>query len=107
MVLRPTPEAMSASGPDVQHGVDRADRRVAGVIADIVRSGVNAGDFHVADVDVAARRLLTMIDRLGAQMVGTAVPSEEAKHIARSYFTSELGLSARKAISDSGLTPPQ
>ena len=73
-------------------------------IAGIVRSGVNAGEFHVADVDVAARRLLTMIDGLGAQMV---VRAEEAKYIARSYFTSELGLSARKAISDSSLTPPQ
>ncbi len=45
----------------------------------------------MADVDVAARRLLTMIDGLGAQMVVRAVPSDEAKHIAQSYFTSELG----------------
>jgi hypothetical protein len=34
-------------------------------IADIVRYGVAAGEFHVADADVAARRLLTMIDGLG------------------------------------------
>jgi AcrR family transcriptional regulator len=61
-------------------------------IADIVRSGVGAGEFHVADADVAARRLLTMIDGLGAQMVVRAVPAGEAKHIARSYFTSELGI---------------
>ena len=33
-------------------------------IADIVRAGVADGEFHVADVDVAARRLLTMIDGL-------------------------------------------
>ncbi len=59
-------------------------------LAEIVRSGVDAGEFHVADADVAARRLLTMIDGIGAQMVVRAVPSEEAKHIARSYFTSEL-----------------
>jgi AcrR family transcriptional regulator len=59
-------------------------------IADIVRAGVGSGEFHVADADVAARRLLTMIDGLGAQMVVRAVPSAEAKHIARSYFTSEL-----------------
>ena len=64
-------------------------------IADIVRAGVTSGEFHVADVDVAARRLLTMIDGLGAQMVVRAVPSREAKHIARSYFTSELAIDTR------------
>ena len=65
-----------------------------GCIADIVRSGVTSGEFHVADADVAARRLLTMIDGLGAQMVVRAVPASEAKHIAQSYFTSELGIAA-------------
>jgi AcrR family transcriptional regulator len=64
-------------------------------IADIVRSGVDSGEFRVADADVAARRLLTMIDGLGAQMVVRAVPASEAKHIARAYFTSELGVDAR------------
>lgn len=64
-------------------------------LADIVRCGVDSGEFQVADTDVAARRLLTMIDGLGAQMVVRAVPSAEAKHIARSYFTSELGLRRR------------
>jgi AcrR family transcriptional regulator len=59
-------------------------------IADIVRSGVAEGDFRVADVDVAARRLLTMIDGLGAQKVVRAVPTDEAKHIAQAYFASEL-----------------
>jgi AcrR family transcriptional regulator len=63
-------------------------------IAEIVRSGVTSGEFHVADADVAARRLLTMLDGLGAQMVVRAVPSSEAKHIARSYFASELGVGA-------------
>jgi hypothetical protein len=61
-------------------------------IVEIVRSGADSGEFHVADPDVAARRLLTMIDGLGAQMVVRAVPSDEAKHIARSYFASELGI---------------
>jgi len=63
-------------------------------IAEIVRYGVSSGEFDVADADVAARRLLTMIDGLGAQMVVRAVPSSEAKHIARSYFTSELGVAS-------------
>ena len=62
-------------------------------IADIVRAGVADGAFTVDDVDVAARRLLTMIDGLGAQKVVRAVPVEEAKHIARAYFASELGVS--------------
>lgn len=61
-------------------------------IADIVRAGMRDGEFVVDDVNVAARRLLTMIDGLGAQKVIRAVPSDEAKHIARSYFASELGV---------------
>lgn len=60
-------------------------------IADIVRAGDQAGEFRVDDAEVAARRLLAMIDGLGAQMVVRAVPSAEAKHIARAYFASELG----------------
>ena len=61
-------------------------------IADIVRAGKRDGEFVVDDVNVAARRLLTMIDGLGAQKVIRAVPSAEAKHIARAYFASELGV---------------
>ncbi len=61
-------------------------------IADIVRAGMRDGEFVVDDVSVAARRLLTMIDGLGAQKVIRAVPSDEAKHIARAYFASELGV---------------
>jgi hypothetical protein len=53
------------------------------VIGETVRIGTGDGEFRVADVDVAARRLLTVIDGLGAQKVVRAVPSEEAKHIAR------------------------
>jgi BetI-type transcriptional repressor, C-terminal len=64
------------------------------VIGETVRIGTGDGEFRVADVDVAARRLLTVIDGLGAQKVVRAVPSEEAKHIARAYFASELGVDA-------------
>jgi AcrR family transcriptional regulator len=66
-------------------------------IAEIVRAGVADGEFHVADVGVAARRLLTMIDGLGAQKVVRAVPSGEAKHIAQAYFASELGVAGSSA----------
>ena len=68
---------------------------LAGGIAGIARAGTGDGEFGVDDVDVAARRLLTMIDGLGAQKVVRAVPSDEAKHIARAYFASELGVVAR------------
>ena len=61
-------------------------------IADIVRAGSTSGEFRVCDVDVATRRLLTMIDGLGAQQVVRAAPSQEIKHIARAYFASELGV---------------
>ncbi len=71
-----------------------------GCIAEIVRAGSDSGDFHVADPDVAARRLLTMIDGLGAQMVVRAVPSAEAKHIARAYVMSELGIADTQAAKD-------
>ena len=58
----------------------------------MVRAGTAGGEFHVGDADVAARRLLTMIDGLGAQMVVRAVAPAELKHIARSYVISELHL---------------
>lgn len=45
--------------------------------------------------DVAARRLLTMIDGLGAQMVVRAVAPAELKHIAGSYVAAELHLNRR------------
>jgi AcrR family transcriptional regulator len=64
----------------------------AAAIAEIVRAGVADGEFRVADVEVTARRLLTMIDGLGAQKVVRGVPSDEAKHIAGAYFASELGV---------------
>jgi hypothetical protein len=49
------------------------------------------------DVDVAGRRLLTMIDGLGAQKVVRAVPTDEAKHIAQAYFASELKVAGSTA----------
>jgi len=64
-------------------------------IAEIVRAGSAAGEFLVADPDVAARRLLTMIDGLGAQKVIGSVSSDEIKHIGRTYVSSELGLTPR------------
>lgn len=60
-------------------------------IAAIVAAGADSGEFTVPDVDLAARRLLTMIDGLGSQKVVRAVPAGEAKHIARVYVASELG----------------
>jgi len=64
-------------------------------IGDVVSEGVGSGDFSVPDVAVAARRLLILIDGLGAQKVIRDAPTDEIKHIARSYVSSELGLDAR------------
>lgn len=61
-------------------------------IAEIVKAGNETGEFHAPHPDVAARRLLTMIDGLGAQMVVRAVAPAELKHIAGSYVAAELHL---------------
>jgi AcrR family transcriptional regulator len=58
----------------------------------IVRAGVEAGEFTAADVDVAARRLLIVIDGLGSQKVIRDANAVDLKHIARAYVSSELGL---------------
>jgi AcrR family transcriptional regulator len=62
-------------------------------IGGIVRAGRDSGEFSVADVEVSARRLLIMIDGLGAQKVIRDATADELKHIARSYFVFELGVS--------------
>jgi AcrR family transcriptional regulator len=64
-------------------------------IGDVVSEGARSGDFSVPDVAVTARRLLILIDGLGAQKVIRDAPTDEIKHIARSYVSSELGLDAR------------
>jgi AcrR family transcriptional regulator len=61
-------------------------------IGDVVREGARSRDFSVPDVAVTARRLLILIDGLGAQKVIRDAPTDEIKHIARSYVHSELGL---------------
>ena len=63
-------------------------------IGDVVSEGARSGDFSVPDVAVTARRLLILIDGLGAQKVIRDAPTDEIKHIARSYVSSELGLDA-------------
>ena len=62
------------------------------LIGDVVRAGAQAGEFVVPDVDVAARRLLILIDGLGAQKVMRGADTDELKHIARAYVATELGL---------------
>jgi AcrR family transcriptional regulator len=82
--------SLGRRNPTLADAANALTARWLAVFAGIVRAGVTAGQFTVVDVDVAARRLLTMVDGLGAQMVVRAVPSGEAKHIARAYFASEL-----------------
>jgi len=62
------------------------------LIGDVVSEGARSGDFTVPDVAVTARRLLILIDGLGAQKVIRDAPTDEIKHIARSFVSSELGL---------------
>ncbi len=61
-------------------------------IGGIVAEGQDSGEFTVVDVEVSARRLLIMIDGLGAQKVIREATADELKHIARSYFEFELGM---------------
>ena len=61
-------------------------------IGDVVDAGRASGEFTVNDSGVAARRLLIMIDGLGAQKVIRDVPTDELKHIALAYFAFELGV---------------
>lgn len=63
-------------------------------IGDVLRVGRQAGEFDVPDVAVAARRLLILIDGLGAQKVIRDAATDEIKHIARAYVSSELGVAA-------------
>jgi hypothetical protein len=55
-----------------------------------ISSRLGAGEFHVADVQAAARRVLILIDGLGAQKVIRDAATDEITHIARSYVASEL-----------------
>jgi AcrR family transcriptional regulator len=65
------------------------------LIGELIQAGRDAGEFHVDDVHAAARRVLILIDGLGAQKVIRDAADEEIKHIARSYLGSELGSDAR------------
>jgi AcrR family transcriptional regulator len=60
------------------------------LIVDLIEAGRDTGELHVTDVAAAARRLLILIDGLGAQKVIRDVADEEIKHIAHSYLASEL-----------------
>lgn len=63
------------------------------LLGDIVAAGSASGEFTVADPEVAARRILTIIDGLGAQAVVHSLPTAELKDIAREFAIHELGLS--------------
>lgn len=61
------------------------------LLGELLRTGDDAGEFQVADVEATARRLLILIDGLGAQKVTRDAAGEEIMHIARAYVASELG----------------
>ncbi len=65
------------------------------LIAGLIEAGRRAGEFDVDDVEAAARRVLILIDGLGAQKVIRDVADDEIQHIARAYLASELRSDAR------------
>jgi AcrR family transcriptional regulator len=67
------------------------------LIGGIVRAGRASGEFTVVDDDTSARRLLIMIDGLGAQKVIRDATADELKHMAHAYVSLELGLAGRDA----------
>jgi AcrR family transcriptional regulator len=64
------------------------------LIGGVILAGRDAGEFHVTEVEASARRMLILIDGLGAQKVIRDAADDEIKHIARSYVASELGSDA-------------
>lgn len=82
---------LTRRNPVLAGEADELTGRWVTLLADIVGTGVAAGEFTVAGpVDAVARRLLTLIDGLGSQKVVRSVPAAEAKQIARTYLGSEL-----------------
>ena len=59
-------------------------------IAEMVRAGQEAGEFVAGDAEVAARRVLTIIDGLGSQQVVRAVAVEDLRHIARAFVAADV-----------------
>lgn len=84
--------SLGRANPALADEADALTDQWLACIAEVIRDGNATGEFHAADPDVAARRLLTIIDGLGAQMVVRAVAPAELKHIARSYVAAELRL---------------
>lgn len=65
------------------------------LLGGLIEAGRQAGAFRVDDVEATARRVLILIDGLGAQKVIRDVADDEIRHIARSYLASELRFDAR------------
>lgn len=82
--------SLGRANPALAAEADELTEQWLACIAEVVRAGNADGEFRAGDADLAARRLLTMIDGLGAQMVVRAVPPGELKHIARAYVAAEL-----------------
>lgn len=106
--------------PSLAAEADTVNTAWLAFLADIVTHGARSGDFHVTDPHITARRLLTIIDGLGAQAAATqasaatqapaatdssddpvyvraqtathGLPTHQIKGIARDFATHELGL---------------
>lgn len=85
--------SLGRRNPSLAAEANAVDEEWIGFLTGIVAAGVDTGEFHVEDPATAARRLLTIIDGLGAQAAVQALPPEELKEIATSFATSELRIS--------------
>lgn len=76
--------------PSLAAEANAIDEKWLQLLTDIVQAGVDADEFHVGNPETTARRLLTIIDGLGAQAAVQALPTDELKGIANDFATSEL-----------------
>lgn len=86
--------SLGRRNPSLAAEANSVDEEWIAFLTGIVAAGVASGEFHVSDPGTAARRLLTIIDGLGAQAAVQALPPEELKEIATSFATSELRITA-------------
>lgn len=73
--------------------VDRMNQLWQERVAEIVASGIAAGEFVIDDALDSTIRLLTMIDGLGAQMVIRPTADAATRRIAAAFVESEFGIS--------------
>lgn len=80
--------SLSRRVPELATGVREFNNQWLQLIASIIQAGCEIGQFNIDDVDIAAQRMLTLIDGLDSQKMCRAVPKDELKQTARAYVNS-------------------